>query len=1349
MSEFLDDIDPRRWRDLPAGTPDYLTPVEFYYGSHPEKGRDIVLRVTDANRPPARGDIEKLWQSMAQTMVQILAVRYSHKGTDLVDLVGGRRKMPEGAPRDSRPRPLVVQKVPITEARNFCRTILAEETPFAANRLVARWMDERATDMPGLKNDGLFARHALLNYVPDREDWPPAGVKAAACRERAGRDLVKALGFSIDDSTEPNAALLTAAGETTAAALFLEGAGSFDEPSAQYGAISPVTHALAVARRHRVRWVVLTRGRSIRLHPVSPDLGVGRRGRSTTYVEINLQMLPEDRAAYLWLLFSADGLTQGGTVDQILHASERFANDLGARLRERVYNDVVPELATALGRQLGNAGGDSWLDEAYHRTMVVLFRLLFVAYAEDKGLLPYERNVPYTNASLKSIARELIPYIQGEQTFSDDSAVFWRKIVNLWRAVDKGKPDWGVPAYNGGLFSATTGTGAALDKLELSDAEFGMPLARLLVDTDPDGVDGPVDFRSLSVREFGSIYEGLLESELSVAEVDLTVDRKGVYLPAKKGDKVEAAKGEVYFHNRSGARKSSGSYFTKPFAVEHLLDHALEPAIADHFERVLADIERGDDAAATRRFFDFRCVDIAMGSGHFLVAAVDRLEARFSEFLDTHPIPGVTRELETLRNAALNELHHCADDALIENSSLLRRQIARRCIYGVDLNPVSVELARLAIWIHTFVPGLPLSFLDHNLVTGNSLTGIGTLDEALDALGGGLGSVGLDEMLEKARPALERLASVTDATVADVKAARAAHDEALGAIADVRKLFDVIVLDRAGLGGVTLLGPTPAIVNKLHRQEGVAEAISDLDPLHYPIAFPEVFLRDRPGFDCILGNPPWEKLHVEEHQWWGLRAPGIRGLPTAQMNREVRKLQTSRPDLLAEYLADVSATDKARQVLMSGPYPDLGSSHPDLYKAFSWRFWQLTASLGGIGVVLPRAALASSGMSSWRNTVLENGDFVEVTTTTNTGGWVFDDAEHRYTIAFVSIRRTNVADDTVSIRGPFNSFASYRIGLTQPPFELPVNGLKEWTSGTVFPLIPGTKAGGVFLKLRSAPRLDSSTHPWTLRAVQGDLNATTGKSDMIMATEGAEGQWPVYKGSSFNLWKPSTGEYYASADPEHVTLVLQARRRASVLRTGSAFAAMTAAQLADPTTLPCRTPRIAFRDVARATDSRTLICALIPPDVILTHKAPYLLRVRGDARHEAYLLGVLSSIPLDWFARRLVETSVSFDLLHGFPIPQLKREHRWHRLVEISGRLAAVDERYGEWASAVGVPVASVKSEAEKNDLIAELDAVVSHLYGLNEDDVTTIFETFHVGWDYTPRLTQVLEHFRAWEDRL
>jgi hypothetical protein len=237
--------------------------------------------------------------------------------------------------------------------------------------------------------------------------------------------------------------------------------------------------------------------------------------------------------------------------------------------------------------------------------------------------------------------------------------------------------------------------------------------------------------------------------------------------------------------------------------------------------------------------------------------------------------------------------------------------------------------------------------------------------------------------------------------------------------------------------------------------------------------------------------------------------------------------------------------------------------------------------------------------------------------------------------------------------------------------------------------------------------------------------------------------WPVYKGASFNLWEPDTGVYYAWVDPEEIVPVLQEKRRRSARRSSSPFTDFAPSVVRDPDSLPCWSPRIAFRDVTNRTNQRTVIACLVYPEVVITNQAPYLLWPKGDERDQAYVLGVLSSIPLDWYARRVVETHVNFHLFNAFPIPRPSRNDRHRRVVEqAAGRLAAVDDWFESWASAVGVEVDSVTDD-ERDGLIAAIDAAVAHLYGLSEDDLKVIFETFHVGWDYSVRLTSVVDQYR------
>ena len=169
----------------------------------------------------------------------------------------------------------------------------------------------------------------------------------------------------------------------------------------------------------------------------------------------------------------------------------------------------------------------------------ILFRLLFLAYAEDRGLLPYGRNPRYDRHAIKTLARDFADH--PDLVFDKQATSLWDDMVTVWAAVDEGNTGWDVPAYNGGLFSrdpSSNPSGAALAGLRLADAEFGPVLRALLVDIGEDGTQGPVDFRSLSVREFGTIYEGLLESDLSVSQTHLTVDANGSYVPAGPGDEV-------------------------------------------------------------------------------------------------------------------------------------------------------------------------------------------------------------------------------------------------------------------------------------------------------------------------------------------------------------------------------------------------------------------------------------------------------------------------------------------------------------------------------------------------------------------------------------------------------------------------------------------------------------------------------------------------------------------------------------------------------------------------------------------------------------------------------------------
>ena len=1235
--------------------------------------------------------------------------------------------------------------LPVEQSQRVLQAALDEPTVIAARaRLAGLVQSLDSTAMPGVKNSGLFANHELRVGVPTRADWQAACGRSIAMLSSKGLQLIGKLGFKGDRVGAHTMVLSGKGPHPQAIAVMLDEREAFDSNSTRF-AVSPVAYGLRMAEQQGVPWLIMLRGTQLRLYPARIEFGVGRKGLAETFFEVDLPQLTRDNAGYVDLIFSAGALEENGTAYEILNSSTQYAVELGERLRDKVYEKIIPDLSLAIADALIGLDYEmdtDGLDLAYQLTLRVFFRMLFQVYAEDRRLLPYGENAKYDRNAIKTMAKDFVE--NPDQEFDEDSTSLWDDLAQVWRVIDSGDRAWSVPAYNGGLFASDKEInehGYILKDVRISNSVMGPVLKALLLDETDEGLLGQIDFRSLSVREFGTIYEGLLESSLGLAEVDLTLDDKGTWIPAKKKDDVYAEAGQVYFHNTSGQRKGTGSYFTPSFVVEHLLERSLDPALDSHLEKVAALITKGDQAGAGELFFDFRVADLAMGSGHFLTSAIDHIERKMAAFLaeEGNSIPGVAIELLKLESAAIEALG--PDAVKPERSSLLRRQIARRCVYGLDINQIAVELARVSIWIHTFVRGLPMSSLDHNLVCGNSLTGIGSVEEALDVLVPGrkgqmtLFDQPIEEALERARIVLVDAALLSESTKEESRASSRASRKALKEAETAKFLFDAAVLTRIGRGGL-VAGGAPVSIAEMVSSEHVQAELTPLKPAHMPVLFPEVFLRDNAGFDVLIGNPPWEELMLDEVKYWLRFIPGLLGKPVAERKKEIEKFRKSRPELIPDFEIEVQKAAALRKVLLSGPFPGLGTGDVDLYRVFAWRNWQLLRDGGSLGAVFPRTILNAAGNAEWREAVLATGT-VSVVTVTNSAQWVFAGVDGRYSIVFVDVTKRESKDGCVSLCGPFYSLETFEKGRHESG-RLSVAALTAASKGAAFPQLPDVLAADVFQQIRKSPRLDVGVGLATFVPV-AELHAT---SDRPLFDGGKKiaGRWPVYGGASFNIWNPDTGEVFAWANSNKVIRALQDKRQRQIRLKSSAFYGMNEDWANDERTLPCCRPRIAYRQITNATNTRTVIAALVPGECVITNAAPYFLMRHGNAKHEAFLLGVMCSIAYDWYVRRYVELNFNFHIVNGSPIPVWDEDDaQQKRLIENSARLAAVDARFSDWANRAGVKVGSVKTDAEKESLIAENDALVAHMYGLTRDQLEHLYKTFHRGWDYAPRLGSVL----------
>jgi type I restriction-modification system DNA methylase subunit len=677
--------------------------------------------------------------------------------------------------------------------------------------------------------------------------------------------------------------------------------------------------------RSRVRWGILTNGRYWRLYERE------RSSAGGVFYEINLEDLlrrnDPEAFKYFYLFFRREAFLPDHSgrsfIDRVFQGSIEYATAVGDRLKESVYDALCHLMNGFLNYQAnGLTGTDPATVKVVHENcLIVLYRMLFILYAEDRNLLSCD-NEHYRHYCLRDLHREINRALRAQRSFMPQTTGHWNHLLNLFGLIDKGFPEGDVPAYNGGLFSFVRHPHIAHEpqigqkRWEIGDRSLAVAIDLLAYDrkswNEPGSKD--IDYNSLDVRDLGSIYEGLLELQPHVASehlVETIAEGKLVFKPVREVRNSRVIRGQlprkvnpgdVYLVTNRGERKATGSYYTPQYIVDYIVEQTIGPlaelaagdvaAMRAKIDKEIAELKKTREEweklknaeqidSFTKQidrkkgrlcdpYLSLKIIDPAMGSGHFLVGVSDFLSLAIA----TDP------------NVIAPE--NIGDE---EPQAYYKRQIVEHCLYGVDLNPLAVELAKLSLWLHTASKNKALSFLDHHLRCGNSLIGARVEDDLtkepprLNARGKCITAdaqqlvLGFTEALTAKHLSyfLDTFRQIVDTPTgnADTERMKDTWYRSMDAVRDqfravancwVAPYFGVPVSPDEYHRAVHALRD-PAAFNLLKTEAWFANAqlvAKDKRFFHWDLEFPELFFdpnslksREQRGFDAALGNPPW------------------------------------------------------------------------------------------------------------------------------------------------------------------------------------------------------------------------------------------------------------------------------------------------------------------------------------------------------------------------------------------------------------------------------------------------------------------------------------------------------------
>lgn len=791
----------------------------------------------------------------------------------------------------------------------------------------------------------------------------------------------------------------------------------------------------------------------------------------------------------------------------------------------------------------------------------------------------------------------------------------WESLQAISRLAHSGcrAGDLVVTAFNGRLFSPRHAP--LTEQRRVPDIVIRDVLLSLATAVTPRG-RRMISFHDLGVEQLGSVYERVLE--------------------------YEPARGSAALARTSTRRKSTGSFYTPRSLTEFLVRRTLAPLV---------------EGKSAEQILSLRILDPSMGSGAFLVAACRYLA-------------------DSCEHAMMRDGTLSTDDAAT-TSIRLRRTIAERCLYGVDLNPTAVQLARVSLWLTTLAGDRPLTFLDHHLATGNSLIGawLGDLSRRprrtsanptlllplFDSLIAD--DVAMRILPERLRMALEPSESVDIVRNKERALAHLTRDD--GVLAKWKRAADAwcaaslwpgappsdgLITEwiAAATGGPTTI-PEPRLKESLDRARAVSAAH---DAFHWELAFPEIFFdangrrSENAGFDAVIGNPPWEMLRADTGS-----------------SSDRRQSRPATSAALTFFRA-------------SRTYSLQGSGHPNCYQLFLERSLQLTRPGGRIGLLLPSGIATDHGSATLRRQLFDR---------TMIDSWIGFDNRRRIfpihrSVRFVLLTTTN-GGATAALR--------FRCGVTDPAaLHAPDADTRTLTLSRsriaamspellTVPEVPNGAALRILIGISDRVPALAAPSGWNARFGR-ELNATDDRGHFVRLTNRSRTTLPIVEGKQVSPFQVDVSRSQVSIPIKAATTLLDA----------GTF----------------RRDRICYRDVANATNKLTLIAAMLPAGVISTHTV-FCLKTSMSEDEQWCLLGLMNSLVANYLVRLQVTTHVTTSLMSRLPIPK-PTESVIKQMAELSRRLAA---------SGIDAGV----------DDYAELNAIAASLYGISEDEYLAILESF------------------------